>query len=295
MVQREPLVIETGPAPGILESMEAANVMLEDISNGVNTYLEKKRLYFPRFFFLANDEMLEILSETKDPLRVQPHLGKCFEGIYRLKFDEHLVIQAMLSRDKESIEFVTKISTPDAKGSVEKWLLRVEEEMLIAVRHESGLCYLDYLERSRLDWVCLWPQMIILCISQVFWAIEVHSCLQTKDTAIDRVSEFAKTLTKDLNDVVTLVRSTSITNLVRNTIKSLIVIDVHAKDVIAELIVNKVDSLDDFIWLSQLRYYWEEERVMVRIINATVPLANEYLGNSDRLVKCGCDQVILQF
>lgn len=285
MVQREPLVMETGPAPGILESMEAANVMLEDISNGVNSYLEKKRLYFPRFFFLANDEMLEILSETKDPLRVQPHLSKCFEGIYRLTFDENLVIQAMVSRDKESIDFVTKISTPDAKGSVEKWLLRVEEEMLIAVRHEAGLCYLDYMERPRIEWVLCWPQMIILCISQVFWAIEVHSCLQIQEKAIGRVAAFAETLTKDLNDVVTLVRSKSITNLNRITIKSLIVIDVHAKDVIDELIANKVESLDDFIWLSQLRYYWEEERIMVRIINATVPLANEYLGNSDRLVK----------
>lgn len=276
--------METGPAAGILESMEAANIMLEDISNGVNSYLEKKRLFFPRFFFLANDEMLEILSETKDPLRVQPHLSKCFEGIYRLVFDADLVIHAMVSKDKESIDFVSKISTVEAKGSVEKWLIRVEEEMLIAVRHQAGICYLDYIQRPRIDWVVLWPQMIILCISQVFWAVEVHTCLQSPVEAAERVAEFANSLTKDLNDVVMLVRSKEISNLNRNTIKSLIVIDVHAKDVIDELISNKVESLDDFIWLSQLRYYWEDDRVLVRIINATVPYANEYLGNSERLV-----------
>ena len=71
---------------------------------------------------------------------------------------------------------------------------------------------------------------------------------------------------------------------VRITLKALVVIDVHARDVVQRLLDMKIESIADFEWSSQLRYYWENNIIVVKMVTAIIPYAYEYLGNSPRLV-----------
>ncbi|XP_077133083.1 dynein axonemal heavy chain 1 isoform X2 [Ranitomeya variabilis] len=269
-------VISLCPDPRLLESLRECNKLLELVQKGLSEYLETKRGAFPRFYFLSDDELLEILSQTKDPTAVQPHLRKCFENVARLLFQPDLQITHMYSAEGEEVQLSKPIYPT---GNVEDWLLEVEKVMKASVR--------DYIERSikaypgipRSQWVMNWPGQVTIAGCQTFWTKEVSEALEARDLS----SRLFPQLEAQLRDLVALVRG-KLSRMQRSILSALIVIEVHAKDVAARLIEENVSSVNDFEWISQLRYYWSRDDLYVRAVNAEFLYGYEYLGNTGRLV-----------
>lgn len=285
-----PQVIEICADEQLKDQMLSANVMLDAVQKGLEDYLEMKRSLFARFYFLSNDELLEILSQTKDPTRVQPFLCKVFEAIGSVRFTEELKINQMISTDGEGIDFIEEMATRDKP--VETWMTEVENNMKEAVRNAMEIAILEYPETPRKEWVLVHPAQCVLNGSQVYWTDEVEEAF-----LIDGgTAEYLEQLKAQILDLVMLVRG-GLNKAKRTTIGALVVVDVHAKDVVDNLVKEGVHDEEAFEWISQLRYYWDmnedhagyevtmsRSNLWVKCVQTEFPYGYEYLGNSFRLV-----------
>ena len=63
---------------GFNDTLVDLNKRLEHIQRSLEQFLKSKRILFPRFYFISNDDLLEMLGQSKDISAVQKHVKKCF-------------------------------------------------------------------------------------------------------------------------------------------------------------------------------------------------------------------------
>lgn len=301
-VNKVPLALRAATQPGLLETFQNNNALLDQIQKCLEAYLESKRVVFPRFYFLSNDELLEILAQTRNPLAVQPHLRKCFDAISKLEFgiqegggpeeqqQQHHSsevqytndILAMMSPENEKVSLGKGLK---ARGNVEEWLGKVEEAMFSNLRRLVKSAISDYEKRPRREWVTLHASQVVLTVSQMMWCRDVTEVLEDHGDRLQGMREFEQKCFRDLNELAALVRG-ELPKLVRNILCALITIDVHARDMITEMVRSQVDDVQSFEWQKQLRYYWDVDmdNCVVRMSNSLYIYGYEYLGASPRLV-----------
>ena len=135
-LKADPLALHLHKIENLDTILRECNFQLENIQKNLNEYLEAKRNYFSRFFFLSNEDLIEILGESQKPKNIQKHLKKCFEGINKVHFrairqtgdaeiqkDE---ITQLISKENEKIDLVKTIKPFEYDGKVEEWLYELE-------------------------------------------------------------------------------------------------------------------------------------------------------------------------
>ncbi|KAL0236923.1 hypothetical protein PCE1_000320 [Barthelona sp. PCE] len=260
---------------------------LEIIQKQLEQYLETKRMAFPRFYFLSNDDLLEILGQSRNPITINKHINKCFDGVRKLIFNTDSIrktIIAMVSMDGERLNLARPIPTDT---NVEAWLVDVEQTMALTLKDLLQECVssLRNYPVKREKWLKNWLGQLGIAASLCQWSADVGKSL----TDIEKgQSKFGlKILRKRymalLNRLTNMVRS-DLSKVDRSKVVTAITMEVHSKDVIQKLITNQVSSPEDFDWTCQLRFGLVGDDVKAFQTTSVLDLGYEYFGNPGRLV-----------
>ncbi|XP_028968661.1 cytoplasmic dynein 2 heavy chain 1 [Galendromus occidentalis] len=277
-IQRDPRVVLLSNQMGLVDSLTNMLDQLNRSQKALNQYLEVKRSLFPRFYFLGDEDLLEILGQATRPQIIQSHLKKLFAGIHRVQFNDtedssKLEIEAMVSQDGEVVPLEKPVKVV---REVEVWLLQLSREMQNTLRNMAHRCFGRDAAEAALD---EFPSQV-LCLSEML--VFTQNC----EKAIESKSldKLRLKLTNKLSSYTS--RLGTLTDPLQSLkLKALVLDVIHNMDVVEYLIEHQVVQLSDWCWQKQLRAYMQKDNtIRVNMVDASFEYTYEYQGNAAKLV-----------
>lgn len=155
--------------------------------------------------------------------------------------------------------------------------------MIESIKEQVFKASESYFNDIRKEWVLRWPGQVVSCVSCMSWTQEVETAIEANE-----LESFSHKCNDQILELVHLIRG-KLSSSAQYTIEALIVLDVHARDIVTLLVNEGIEDKGEFNWISQLRYYWrtspeKQGYVSVCMVTTDVEYGMEYLGNTSRLV-----------
>lgn len=169
--------------PGLLTELNELFEGFELCQKSLNQYLDFKRNYFPRFYFLSDNELLLVLGNT-NPHGIQEHIVKMFDNIGSLFFNydsqNNTIVKAMISCEKETMEFTNEVVV---EGLIESWMKNVMVEMWASNTYLIKKSLFEYgnIRRTRCEWMLDHQGQMCLAANGVWWTAEVENVFMDLD------------------------------------------------------------------------------------------------------------------
>jgi dynein heavy chain 1, cytosolic len=293
-VYKQPFVLDVLNISGVQKSLERLAELLNKIQKALGEYLERERVSFPRFYFVGDEDLLEIIGNSNDTLRIAKHFKKMFAGLSGLIMDEESVISGFTSKEGEEVRLTKEISlikTP----KINDWLALLENGMRAtlaellakAVEKYKEIFAAEDLDPGRLnEYISEFPSQIVVLATQAVWTTSIEKSLEAGGATL-------VILHKQEVMILRLLAATVLGDLdpiQRKKCEHLITECVHQRDVIEKLMKLNASTSNHYMWLLQMRYMYKPEgdylqRLHIRMANAKLNYGFEYLGVAERLVR----------
>ena len=103
-VAKMPLIMDVLNIQGVQRQLERLADLLGKIQKALGEYLERERASFPRFYFVGDEDLLEIIGNSKSLPKLQKHFKKMFAGVSSILLSEdETVIKGLSSKEGEEV------------------------------------------------------------------------------------------------------------------------------------------------------------------------------------------------
>jgi len=293
-VARQPFVLEVLNISGVQKSLERLAELLNKIQKALGEYLERERVSFPRFYFVGDEDLLEIIGNSNDTLRIAKHLRKMFAGISGLITDEDGIIKGFSSKEGEEVllrKDISLVKTP----RINEWLGALETNMkttLAELTFEAFQEYEQLMVSDTMDpeafnaYVTKYPAQVVVLGTQIAWSHAVEQSLADGGSTLTHLYE------KQVGTLKLLATSVlgDLESTQRRKCEHLITEFVHQRDTIFKLQKAGASSPTHYMWLLSMRYMYEPthdllQRLKIKMANSSLDYGYEYLGVAERLVR----------
>ncbi|KAL3266579.1 hypothetical protein HHI36_010743 [Cryptolaemus montrouzieri] len=305
--------------PNLRSLLENLQDQFSRCQQSLDNFLAEKRDKFPRFYFLGDDDLLEVVGQSSKEQIIQSHLKKIFSGINYIKLNEagehivaicslegeivplnnvvniirpvevrkiHLIMHVPTCQTKSIMKLTLKSELDDKSVAGFEWLNTLVKEMNTTLKDLLVQCLNDGQGVDPLKY----PSQILCLASNITFTLQCEQAIANM-TVPPLLAKYKTRLSHYNSLEMTFSEEESIkvdeeSNVLELKLKALILDTIHHISILEELMVVNITKVAEWTWQKQLRFYSNSlGEVTVKMGNARMEYGYEYLGNATQLVR----------
>eukprot|EP00835_Amoeboradix_gromovi_P000082 NODE_3_length_56144_cov_0.348184.p1 type:complete len:4079 gc:universal NODE_3_length_56144_cov_0.348184:21030-33266(+) len=256
--------------PNIQSNLDRIYKGLCKLQKSLSNFLEQQRTKFPRFYFIGDDDLLQLIGDTTS---LQFHLTKLFPGIARLLLTDN-TISGIYSKENEHVELVNSIKLNDLIPTLQQLELEIKNTLLDRFASLNKIVQNIWDNPDIISSILHYPFQIIELSLRYSWTVKCESLMPNTNNLVPSITGL-------INQLLQLVQSTDDVLIIKKL-----------KNLIKELLPLRKSTIDcngcnksDYKWLQYLRTYVKDKKPEIAIGHNSFEYKCEYYGVVDKLIR----------